>query len=157
MHSDRRAPPPGGPRGTRNPARGRAGFTLIELMITVAIIAILAAVALPSYNSYVKKSRRSDAYAALAAVSLQQEKYRANNTTYGTLAQIGVPGTSPDGYYTIAITANSNTASGYTATATAVSAKGQNTDVEGSEPCGTLSLTMTAGALSYTPVACWKK
>ena len=50
--------------------RGRPrGFTLIELMITVAVVAILAAIAFPSYATYVKKSRRGDAEATLMDIA----------------------------------------------------------------------------------------
>ncbi|MGR8952981.1 MAG: type IV pilin protein [Gammaproteobacteria bacterium] len=61
-----------------------AGFTLIELMVTVAIVSILAMVALPSYNEYVMKSRRSDAKAALLDLQIKQEKYRANCPQYAS-------------------------------------------------------------------------
>ena len=92
------------------------GFTLIELMIVVAVIGVLATIAYPSYTEYVIRSKRADAKAALLAVQMAQEKYRANNTTYGTLAQIGLSNTSSDGYYTIAVSGNNATS--YSATAT---------------------------------------
>jgi type IV pilus assembly protein PilE len=101
---------------TMNSFKRSFGFTLMELMITVAIIGILAAIAVPAYSKYVIQGKRSDAKAALLSAQLAQEKYRANNTTYGTLAQISVNTTSPGGYYTIAVSAN--TATAYTVTAT---------------------------------------
>ena len=58
------------------------GFTLIELMIAVAIIAIIVAVAIPSYSAYVTKSRRSDAKVSLMTVSQLQETYFADNNKY---------------------------------------------------------------------------
>ena len=96
-----------------------AGFTLIELMITVAVIAILAAIAYPSYTEYVTRAKRSDGKAALLQVQLAEEKWRANNTSYTTALDntgLNLGTASPDGKYTIAITAAN--ASGYTATAT---------------------------------------
>jgi type IV pilus assembly protein PilE len=71
-----------------------AGFTLIELMIGVAIVAILAAVALPSYQSYVLKSRRADALALLQSVQLAQEKHRLSNWQYFDRCPAGVSCTS---------------------------------------------------------------
>lgn len=58
------------------------GFTLIELMIVVAIIAILAAIAYPSYQESVRKGRRAEARAALAELIQQQERYMTQNNTY---------------------------------------------------------------------------
>jgi len=58
------------------------GFTLIELMITVAVIAILSAVALPSYTKYVQKSRRADAKTALLELATRQERYYSLNNAY---------------------------------------------------------------------------
>lgn len=97
---------------------GMPGFTLIELVITVAIVAILAAVAYPSYVSSLRKARREDAITALLELQMAQEKHRANNPTYSAaLSDIGFSNaTSHDGYYTLAITASSATAFSASAT-----------------------------------------
>ena len=60
------------------------GFTLIEMMIVVAIIAILASIALPSYQDYILRSRIPEATAGLAAKRVQLETYFDNNRTYDT-------------------------------------------------------------------------
>ena len=58
-------------------AHAQLGFTLIELMITVAIIAILAAIALPSYKNYIVKSHRTEAQAAMLSLAQYLEsKYK---------------------------------------------------------------------------------
>jgi len=80
------------------------GFTLIELMIVVAVIGILAGIAYPSYTDYVIKSRRSDAKSAILNMQLAQEKWRANNISYTTsLSQLNVSNSSPDGHYELDI------------------------------------------------------
>lgn len=62
--------------------RRHAGFTLIELMITLAIIAILASVALPAYTSYLKRGRIPDATSNLAAKRVKMEQFFQDNRTY---------------------------------------------------------------------------
>ena len=65
-----------------------AGFTLIELIVTIAIVGIIAAIALPMFGEQVAKSRRSQAIATLTDLQLRQERWRANHATYGTLDQV---------------------------------------------------------------------
>jgi type IV pilus assembly protein PilA len=84
-------------------ARSEEGFTLVELMIVVAIIGILAAVAIPNYQKYQARSRQSEAKIALSAIYTVEKGYVVEHSSYSTcLSQIGY---SPEGaaqrrYYT---------------------------------------------------------
>ena len=62
--------------------RKHAGFTLVELMIVVAIVAILAAIAIPSYLRFQSKAKTAEATNNLGAVRTAQETYRAENDVY---------------------------------------------------------------------------
>lgn len=62
----------------------RNGFTLIELMVTIAIIGILASIALPSYTSYIARGKITDAVSALADYRVKMEQYFQDNRNYGT-------------------------------------------------------------------------
>ena len=68
---------------TRSRAKREFGFTLIELMIVVAVIAVLAAIALPMYAEHVRKGKRAEAMQALGDLQLRQASWRADNPTYG--------------------------------------------------------------------------
>lgn len=63
-------------------ASGQEGFTLLELMITVAIVGILAAIAIPSYTGYVENARATDAQGALTSFASAMERYHTQNGSY---------------------------------------------------------------------------
>jgi len=73
-------------------ARKRGGFTLIELMITVAVIAILAAIALPSYTQYVIRSKRSAAQAQMMDIANRQQQFLIANRSYANKAALTASG-----------------------------------------------------------------
>lgn len=138
------------------------GFTLIELVIVIAIVGILSSIAMPLYRDYVVRTNRTEAKTALAAVALAQERYYSANNTYSTtLASLGTvmglssSGVTENGYYSISIVAANPTAS-YSLSATPQSKAGQNTD-----KCGTLTLTSTgvkgvsSATSGYTAANCW--
>jgi type IV pilus assembly protein PilE len=103
------------------------GFTLIELMITVAVIGILAAIALPSYSSYIARSKRAEARAEVLKAEGWMERYYTENNRYSSTT--AAPTTNPTAfsgafgsvpktgtaYYAVTLAV---TAAGYTITAT---------------------------------------
>lgn len=84
------------------------GFSLIELMIVVAIISILAAIAYPSYQQYVLRGKRAEARAALLDAAARQERYYSDNNRYGSLAAAGIPATTENNHYDISIVLANN-------------------------------------------------
>ncbi len=143
-------------------AKGLKGFTLIELMIVIAILGILLSIAVPTYSKYVRESRRAQAQSEMLQMRVGMEKWRANKISYrsdadstntattNTTANAGFTGTND--YYTYSITAGDNS---YTITATAVVGKSQVYDKTGSgTSCTPMSINQSG---AKTPLACWKK
>ena len=123
------------------------GFSLVELLIALSLVGLLVSFALPSYQKSVQKSRRSDAITTLLTIQLEQEKWRANHTTYATLADLGISNVSKEGYYLVGLTANS--ATGYVLTATATNEQLNDSG------CTTITLTVNGSSETTVPSACW--
>lgn len=96
------------------------GFTLVELMVAVAIIGILAAIALPSYSQYMVRSNRAAAQSYLMELSQAQAQYMADTRSYAaTTSDLSLdPPGAVAAKYEVAITLVSGPPQGYTITAT---------------------------------------
>ena len=132
------------------------GFTLIELMIVVAIVGVLSAIAFPSYDSYMKKSRRADAKVGLTKLADKQERFYLQNNTYTTAftaAGLNTSATSEEGYYTFTID-STDLVSGFRLTARAVVNKSQAEDTG----CTVMKLSSTGAKWPNGPAPikdCW--
>lgn len=116
----------------------QAGFTLVELVVTVAILAILASIVVPSYTEYLKKGRRAAAESLMMDVAQRQQQYLLDARSYASdLATLGV--TTPadvSAYYTVTVAAVDGTPPTFTVTATPIAGTAQAGD-------GTLTLDNT--------------
>ncbi len=114
----------------------QTGFTLVELMIVVAIVGILAGIGYPSYSAYIIDNNRNGAKAALYKAQLLQEQYYLDNGQYATSLASGAADTLFDAgwrdssdYYTFALDPSSSTSS-YTLIATVAASSSQATDLD---------------------------
>jgi len=122
------------------------GFTLIEIMVVVAIVGILSSIALPAYNEHVRSSRRAAIQACLMDQVHFMERFYSVNMTYANAAPPDCPGGAADLY---AIEISNQTATTYTLTATAT---GDQATAKSTCNKGAVSVTH-AGA--RTPAECW--
>jgi type IV pilus assembly protein PilE len=130
------------------PRAGRCarGFSLTELMITLAIISILASIALPSYRNYVMRAHRGDATQALLRIAAQQEKYYIQNNSYAATLDadgLDMDAKSENGWYDLSVTAGD--VNGFTAEAVVDSGEAQADD----EDCQTFSIDSEGRKLAF--------
>ncbi len=129
------------------------GFTLVELMIAVAVVALLGALAYPSYAAQIGKGRRADGKQALIELAQRLERFYTERGTYAgaTLGSSGIyPDQSTAGYYTLSIT--SQTADGFTISA---APRGR----QAGDACGSYRYNQlgeqTVAGTALTASSCW--
>lgn len=123
------------------------GFTLMELMVSVAIVAILAVIALPSFNEQARRGRRSEAISALGQWQLALEKYRADCPSYALV------GACTTAYPPIPTSSNYTFSFAVAATATSFTLRAAPTadSPQDSDRCGNLDLAYAAGVTTKSP------
>ncbi|HZR04055.1 MAG TPA: type IV pilin protein [Burkholderiales bacterium] len=101
--------------------RPNTGFTLVELLITIAIVSILAAIALPSYRDYVIRGQLTEAFNTLAAQRVKMEQFFQDNRTYVNACNAGSIAQTPTATPRFTFACSNLTANTYIVTATGVS------------------------------------
>jgi len=138
-------------------AQREKGFTLIEVMIVVAVVGILLAIGVPAYQQFIVKSKRVEATSLLMEAAGEQQRFYTENNRFATdMTEMGYANAqvnSETGLYTVSVTAS--TRSSYTLTAAPVATESQARDAD----CG--SFTINSGGLkgivggTETAEDCW--
>lgn len=130
------------------------GFTLIELMIVVAIVGILASIAVPAYGNYVLRGKLTEASTELAAMRVKLEQYYQDTRTYEGGCAAGTVAPLPSGtkYFTYTCVL---TASTFTVTATGIDAQGTDGFVYNIDQNNTKQTTDAPAGWGTMPVNCW--
>ncbi|PUE10940.1 prepilin-type cleavage/methylation domain-containing protein [Limnohabitans sp. T6-5] len=150
------------PRSASKDRQGQSyrGWTLTELLISLALMSVLAALALPTYQQQQRQTRRSDGQAALIQLQMDQARWRSTHDSHAdALSALGwASDHSPQGHYQISIT--EATPDGYTLEASALSGQAADRD------CNPLRLRWQGAAtavfsasehLDSDPARCWRR
>lgn len=146
--------------------RRNSGFTLVELLIVVAIIGILAAIAVPSYRDYITRGKITEATGNLADLRVKMEQYYMDNRRYSSTTGGGTcgitGGNSPtvanQKYFTYTCASSAANTAGdqnYTLTATGVAAQGMTNFVYTINHANTKGTTTVGTGWSGAGSACW--
>ncbi len=129
------------------------GFTLIELMIAVAIVAILAAIAIPSYSEYIRRGRITEAVSALSGMRVKMEQYFQDNRTYVGACVAGTIAPAPTDSTNFTYACSGLAATTYTVTATGQGGLGGY--AYSIDQSNVRSTTMTAPSTWPSNATCW--
>jgi len=138
---------------------GEQGFSLIELLVVVAIFSILMTISVGAYRQYIQRANRTDASSLLLRVAAAQERYYLDQNRYaldGNVAALGFPTReSEHGYYRLTITPgpSGNPSIDFIATASVIAGRGQSDDAD----CVSFTITQSGVRNSQPepPDTCW--
>jgi len=136
------------------------GFTIIELMIAVAIIAILAAIALPAYNDYIQRGKITEAFTALSDFRVRMEQFYQDNRRYDGAGLGGCGAAAPNSqYFTFncvpVVVAPATTPQNYTVTATGIANEGLTNFVYTLNENNVRATTTLGAGWNGAGTACW--
>lgn len=130
------------------------GFSLVELMIVIAIIAILASIGIPTYNNYILRNHRSEATAELLSAANAADNFEIRNGSFPSGSNINsfFHENTQSELYTLSYCSGDscpNPDVSYTLTATAQGTQTSDT------PCTNIELEVNGGIINKTPTECW--
>lgn len=138
----------------RGNSRRLAGFSLIELLVVMAVVVVLAGIAYPAYTGHLKRSHRADARAELLRMQMVVEKQR--------LTTLGAQPSLPSGWVTTSAVAKhyqltlQPMGQNYALEARALPGDGQGQDQQGDVSCAVMVLRVQGLDTRHEPAACWQ-